>query len=281
MDSQPSIGRLPQVGPGHRAVRAALPLVRAADPAGRRLLVEGIWAHTAVLDSAIPVETFLGCPEAIWSASATELAEAVIERADQAYRISPRTLQRLADRDRADGLVSIAQPCRFQLTDLELGDQSLVLVADGLETPGNLGTLIRTCDACAVDVVIVTDQRTSVWHPKVFRAGHGTTLSVPHVQMPDTESAADWLREQRFQVLLAQAPEDARSGVAAMGYRDVDWMGRTALVVGNERYGISAAWQGHDFDQVTLPMLGRVNSLNVAVAASVLLYEARARQSGW
>ena len=147
-----------------------------------------------------------------------------------------------------------------------------MLVADGLETPGNLGTLIRTLDACAADALVVTDRRTPVLHPKVFRASHGASLSVPHVVFDDTDAAAAWLAERGFSVLLAD------TGADAVAYRDADWSGRIALVLGNERYGVSPAWRASGARAVAVPMLGRGDSLNAAVAASVLLFEARARQ---
>ncbi len=265
-------GDLPQAGAQHDAVRQALGLVRAADPAGVRVLVEGIWAHEALLDTYTEIESFYVCPEAMWSDRAGDLARAVADRAAATYRISARTLGRLVERDRPDGLVSIARTRTWTPADIVLGEQALVLVADGLETPGNLGTLIRTLDACAADALVVTDRRTPVVHPKVFRASHGTSLSVPHVEFADTDEAAGWLAAEGFGVLLADTADDA------VGYREADWSGRVALVLGNERYGVSATWRAHGFGAVAVPMLGRADSLNAAVAASVLLFEARARQ---
>jgi len=266
------VDQLAQVGVGHPAIRRALGLVRASDPEGMRLLVEGIWAHEALLETGTPVESAWFCPEAMWSDRARELAETVAARAGEAARISARTLHRLVERDRPDGLVSVTLPRRWRPADLTFASQALVLVADGLETPGNLGTLIRSLDACAADALVVTDRRTSVLHPKVFRASHGASLSVPQVGFDDTGAAAEWLEQQGFTVHLADTAGDA------VDYRTADWSGRTALVLGNERYGVSPAWRARGSRSVVVPMLGRGDSLNAAVAASVLLFEARARQ---
>jgi tRNA G18 (ribose-2'-O)-methylase SpoU len=266
------VEQLAQVGTAHPAVKRALGLVRTADPDGVRVLVEGIWAHEALLATDTPIESAWLCPEAMWSDRARDLAAAVADHAADSARISTRTLGRLVERDRPDGLVSVALPRRWGPQDLQFGDQALVLVADGLETPGNLGTLIRTLDACAADALVVTDRRTPVLHPKVFRASHGASLTVPYVVFDDTDAAAGWLHEHEFSVLLADAVEDA------VGYRDADWTGRVALVLGNERYGVSPTWRARGSRSVAVPMLGRGDSLNAAVAASVLLFEARARQ---
>src|SRR3990170_18315 len=126
------VAQLPQVGAGHPAVRRALGLVRAADPDGARVLVEGIWGHEALLSTGTPVESAWLCPEAMWSDRARDLAAAVTDHAAAAARISTRTLSRLVERDRPDGLVSVALPRRWSPADLEFADQALVLVADGL-----------------------------------------------------------------------------------------------------------------------------------------------------
>jgi len=266
------LDQLVRVGAGHPSVKGALGLVRSADPEGKRVLVEGIWAHEALIDTGTPVDSTWLCPEAMWSERAGDLAAVVAEVAAESARISPRTLQRLVARDRPDGLVSVVRPRQWQPDELAFGDQALVLVADGLETPGNLGTVIRTLDACAADALIVTDRRTSVLHPQVFRASHGASLCVPHMDFDDTTAAADWLMGHGFSVLIADAAENAAP------YRDVDWTGRVAIVLGNERYGVSDAWRRLGHPTVAIPMLGRGDSLNAAVAAGVLLFEARAGQ---
>ncbi len=269
-----NVERLRQVGSTHPTVQQALGLVRAADPEGQRLLVEGIWAHEVVLATGTVIESSWVCPDVMWSGRARDLAQEVAERAQRAYRVSGRTLHRLVERDRPDGPVSVVLPRSWLPEDVELPERALVLVADALETPGNLGTLIRTLDGCAADALVVTEPRTSLLHPRVFRASHGTSLTVPSLVFPDTRVAVDWLHGQGCRVLLAVAAPDA------IDYRRADWSGATAVVVGNERYGVSSAWGAYGFDAVQVPMLGRGDSLNAAVAASVLSYEARARKGG-
>ena len=149
-----------------------------------------------------------------------------------------------------------------------------MLVADAVEIPGNLGTLIRTLDAVRADALVLTNRRTRLTHPKVFRGSQGTVLTVPSVEFADAGRRGAVAAARRFRVLLADT-DDARH------YRRADYSGRVALVVGSERYGISPAWYEHGFERVAVPMLGSGDSLNVSVSASVLLYEARARQSGW
>ena len=150
-----------------------------------------------------------------------------------------------------------------------------VAVADGMNIPGNLGTLIRTIDACGADALVLTNRRTRLTHPMVFRASQGMLLTVPIVDFDDDRDAVDWLTAEGFDVFLAGTDD-------AVGYRAVPYQGRrTAIVVGSERKGLSPAWESGSFRHIAIPMLGVADSLNVSIAASVLLYEARARKAGW
>jgi tRNA G18 (ribose-2'-O)-methylase SpoU len=149
-----------------------------------------------------------------------------------------------------------------------------VLVADGLEIPGNVGTLIRTLDACEADCLVLTNRKTRLTHPKVIRASQGTILTVPTIEFEAVEAAADWLDRLRFTVLLADTDD-------AVNYRQADYSGRTALVVGSERYGVAKPWYERGYGRVAVPMLGSGDSLNVSVSASILLYEAKAQKAGW
>ena len=180
----------------------------------------------------------------------------------------------MSERDKPDGLLSLAALPRWDLDDLEFGASALVLVADGLEIPGNLGTLIRSLDACGADCLVLTNRRTRLTHPKVVRASQGTILTVPTVEFDAVHDAMNWLDAGGFTVLLADTDD-------AINYRQADYTGRTALVVGSERYGLAKPWYERGYTRVAVPMLGSGDSLNVSVSASILLYEAKARKANW
>jgi tRNA G18 (ribose-2'-O)-methylase SpoU len=263
---------LQQIGLQHPRIRQLRHVIANTAPNHRRFLVaEGLWAHNILLDLGVPVEMFLWCPEAAYSDEARLRGGQIAARAAAAYRISPRVLERIAERERPDGLVSMVAVPFWDRDRLPLRPDSLVLVADAVEIPGNLGTLLRTLDACAADCLVLTNRRTRLSHPKVFRGSRGMNLRVPVVEFGRPSDAAGWLGEHGFTVHLATV------AAGAADYRDVPFQGRTALVVGNERYGISPGWFEHGFAQVTVPMLGRADSLNVSVSASILLYAARSR----
>lgn len=268
--------RLPQIGLQHPRVKQVRAVLNHRGPQHRHLLVaEGLWAHNVLLDQAAPIELFLWCPEAAYASEAHQRSRQIAAQAVHSYQISTRVLARISERDRPDGMVSLVRlPC-WEPAAVPLRRRSLVLVADAIEIPGNLGTLLRTLDACGGDCLLLTNRRTRLSHPKVFRGSRGMNLRVPVAEFEQPEEAVEWLRQRDFTVFLAT------TGPAAVPYREVRYPARTALVVGNERYGISRPWLERGFTEVTVPMLGAADSLNVSVCASILLYEARARTTGW
>lgn len=269
----PSTGAVQQIGLGHPRIRQLRHIINNTAPNHRHLLVaEGLWAHNVVLDLDAAIDTFLWCPEAAYSDQARQRSVEVARRARSTYRISPSVLARVCERERPDGLVSLVALPSWEAGSIPLGRDALVLVADAIEIPGNLGTLLRTLDACGADALVLTNRRTRLSHPKVFRGSRGMNLRVPTIEFSSPDLAASWLRAGGFAVHLAT------TGPGARDYGRVPFHGRTALVVGNERYGISRPWFTYGFAEVTVPMQGRADSLNVSVSASILLYEIRRRQ---
>jgi TrmH family RNA methyltransferase len=261
---------LQQIGLQHPRIRQLRHVLRNSSPNHRRLFVaEGLWAHNVLLDLGVPIDTFLWCPEAAYADEAFVRSVQLAARASHAYRISPKVLERIAERDRPDGLVSLVEVPTWDADTLAISRQSLILVADAIEIPGNLGTLLRTLDACGGTCLVLTNRRTRLTHPKVFRGSRGMLLRVPVIEFGEPREAARWLRERGFTVYLATP------GAGATSYRDVRFAPRTALVVGNERYGISPGWYDHGDGRVAIPMFGAADSLNVSVCASILLYAAR------
>ncbi len=240
----------------------------------RTFVAEGLFESNIILETGIVVDTFLWCPEAAYSDEAKKRAAQLADRAGRSYQISERTLARLAERPKSDGLISIAQLPDWQPDSIDFGADALVLVTDALEIPGNLGTLIRTMDACGADCLVMTNRRTRMTHPKVLRSSQGMSIKVPSIDFEDVEDAITWLRRNDFTVYIADTDDSTN-------YRKLNYRGRTALVVGSERYGVSQPWYDAGFQRVGIPMLGAADSLNVSVSASVLLYEARAHKNGW
>lgn len=272
----PQTPTLQPIGVHHRRVQQILSVQNNTAPNPRRLVfAEGLWAHRLLIEHDVHIDTFYWCPEAAYGDEARAKAAELAARADDAFEISAKTAARVSERDRPDGLMSLAYLPQWTQDQVTLPRDALVMVVDGVEIPGNLGTLLRTLDGCGADCLILTNRRTRLTHPKVLRASQGAVLTMPTLDLASVPEAVDWLRHHRFDIFLADTDD-------AVNYRRVPYRGRrTALVVGAEKYGLHRDWYDADATRVFLPMLGHADSLNVSVSAAVMLYEARAQKAGW
>jgi TrmH family RNA methyltransferase len=232
--------------------------------------VRGGWAHEAVLRTDTAIEFVLWCPGPRAHPELEASAVAAAARANRAFRISERTLARIHPDAAAPELLSVVRLPVWDATTLLADGARLVLVGDGIEYAGNLGTLVRTVDACAADALVLTGATARVTHPKVFTASRGTVLTTPVLTFGSVREARSALAAAGFTAYVADPG-------AATSYRRVGLgRGRTAVVVGSEGSGVSDQWR-EGLTRVSIPMRGRADSLNVAVSAAVLLFEARAR----
>lgn len=205
---------------------------------------------------------------------APEGTRVVLQAASRGAAIVPVTasvLARLAFGDRLDGVVATVRIPSLDLAGLHLPEEPLVVVLEGVEKPGNLGAVLRTADAVGVDAVIAASPRTDLFNPNAVRASLGTIFAVPLASAPSA-LVRDNLRARGITVVTARVDAD-------VAYTDVDLRGPLAIVLGSEADGLTGAWSDDGVLPVRLPMLGISDSLNVSIAAAVLLFEAR-RQRG-
>jgi TrmH family RNA methyltransferase len=231
--------------------------------------VAGGWEHEVVLASDAVVDVALWCPGDRPNAGLEATAAAVVQRAHRAFSISERVLARLQPGASAPALLSLARLPRWDAVVVLGSDARLVLVADGIEYAGNLGTLVRTADACAADALLLTRPTARVTHPKVFAASRGTVLTQPVLSYATVIEARAALSAAGFTTYVADPAGATPYRSAGLG------SARTAVVVGSEGNGVSEEWRT-GLTRVAIPMRGRADSLNVAASAAVLLFEARA-----
>ena len=227
------------------------------------LLVEGFDEIQLAISAGHHPQTLLTAPEL----ASRQLDHPSAER----LTVSRSVFEKMSYRDNPDGWLGIFPIPGFNLTDLKLSPNPLVIVAESIEKPGNLGAILRTADAAGVDALLVCDPRVDVWNPNVIRASRGTIFSVPLVEC-DNASALTWLIAHDIQVLAATPS-------AEMTYSKVDLTRPTAISVGTEDAGLTDFWLENADIKVRIPMMGRVNSLNVSVSTALILYEA-VRQRG-
>lgn len=238
------------------------------------MVVEGYRELKRALENGWKPKALFFCPELYLGKNEPELVERCRAAGADIFECSERVFRKMAYRDRPEGLLATGPQIRRKLSDLRLSSpQPLILVAESLEKPGNLGTLLRSADAAGADAVIVCDPTTDINNPNVVRASIGALFAVP-VAEADSQEALAWLRERRIQVVAA-------SPHAEIEYTSVDFTRPTAIVVGSEQYGLKSYWLENADVRVRIPMYGQADSLNVSAAGTILLFEAvRQRHSG-
>lgn len=181
------------------------------------------------------------------------------------FQVAPSAFEKLAYGERRHGAVAVARQFSLSLEAFSAKSPQKVCVYVGVEKPGNVGALLRTADAAGIDGVILADARTDVFNPNVVRASAGAIFSMP-LAAGRVEEVLNWLTQNSFRVYAARVD-------GAIDYRHVDWAGPCAVVLGSEAEGLDAAWHGAGITPISLPMRGKVDSLNVSVTAGILLYE--------
>jgi RNA methyltransferase, TrmH family len=222
------------------------------------MLVEGYDEIQLALAAGHHPRTIISSPElAVRQISGVEAENVTVNRA---------VFEKMSYRENPDGWLAIFPIPQITLDDLQLRDTPLVIVAEAVEKPGNLGAILRTADAAGADAVLVCDPRVDVWNPNVVRASRGAVFSLPTVES-DNASALRWLRGGGIRILAATPS-------AELVYSDIDLRQPVAIAVGTEDDGLSAFWMSEADVQVKIPMQGRVNSLNVSVSTALIVYEA-------
>jgi TrmH family RNA methyltransferase len=225
-------------------------------------LIEGFRELERAVRGGVQLEALFICPELFLGTNEEDL----IRRAQLTpYELPPFLFEKISYRDRPDGLIAIAHQMKHRLGDLKVGKMPLFVIAESIEKPGNLGTILRSADGAGVDGVIVASPRTDIYNPNTVRASVGTLFTQP-VVMATSEETLAFLKERGITVVAAM-PE------AQVTYTDADFRQPLAIVVGTEQIGLSSLWTQKASLMVRIPMHGVADSLNVGVAAALLLYE--------
>lgn len=222
------------------------------------MLVEGFDELTLALSMGLKPESLLTAPE---------LVSRLIDISDtEPTTVTRAVFEKISYRDSPDGWLGIFPIPRRTLEEIQLSASPLVIVAEAVEKPGNLGAILRTADAAHVDALLVCDPRVDLWNPNVIRASRGAVFTVPTVEVESSKALA-WLRSNKMRVLAA-------TPAANELYTDVNLREPVAIAVGTEDTGLTDFWMQNADLQVKIPMLGKVNSLNVSIATALITYEA-------
>lgn len=222
------------------------------------MLVEGYDEIQLALSAGHKPQTILTAPE---------LASRQLDGgASEIITANRAVFEKISYRENPDGWLGIFAIPYTSLEDLNLSELPLVIIAESLEKPGNLGAILRTADAARVDAILVCDPRVDAYSPNVVRASRGTIFTVPVVETASTQALV-FLQQRGIQVLAATPSAEVK-------YSDVNMREPIAIAVGTEDEGLTNFWMSNADMKVHIPMMGRVNSLNVSVSTALILYEA-------
>lgn len=232
-----------------------------------KFTLESISIIKMLLDSDIKLDVFIYCDDYMYSEDAKVLKERCLKESGISYSVSKKVFDKLTDLDGPDGFVGIASLPEYDFDEILKGkDKATFVVLDGLETSGNIGTIYRTADGLGIDGILVCNRRAKITSNKVVKASMGALFYIPTKQFDEVDACYKWLEDRGFSIYLT----DTR---AEKNYFEIDFKNRVALVAGCERYGIDRKWYKDSAKLIKIPMLGKCDSLNVAVATVIMASE--------
>lgn len=213
-------------------------------------------------------ETILFVPDMISESQVRELSQPDTELIE----ISRDVYQKLAYRDTTEGILAVAKTKSLSLDDLKLGDNPLIMVAEATEKPGNLGAILRTADAANLDAVIIANPKSDMYNPNIVRSSVGC-LFTNQIATGSTAEVIEYLKNKGISIYCATLQDSTY-------YHTQNYTTPTALVVGTEATGLTQEWRDASTKNIIIPMQGEIDSMNVSVAAAILIFEAK-RQRGF
>jgi TrmH family RNA methyltransferase len=238
----------------------------------QKMMIEGYYPILLATQNNYPLDELYFCPNLFFGKDEAALIRRVAHSGAKVIEVNEGPFRKMAYQKQPEGLLAVAPQAHHPLDRHRVAVSGLYIIAEALEKPANLGSILRSADAAGVNGVIVCDPCTDIFNPNVIRASTGTFFTIPILES-STEEVIAWCYKNNIRTLAATPQADIL-------YTDVDMTGPIAIVVGAEQPGLSQSWLDKANLPIKLPMFGQANSLNVATAATALLYEAvRQRQA--
>lgn len=228
------------------------------------ILIEGVREVVLAQRAGYAIQSIFICPEIIKEQTEYPLAE--VQANVSTHIITPQVYQSLTYRETTEGVIALATPKLHTLQNIKLTANPLLLVIEAVEKPGNLGAMLRTSDAAGADAVIICDSKTDLYNPNVIRSSLGTVFTNTIAVCSSSEAIA-FVKERNITLYAAELQ-------ARQFHYQQNLSKPTAFVVGAESTGLSTAWLTAADQKIKIPMLGKIDSLNVSVSAGILLFEA-------
>ncbi|WP_411768292.1 TrmH family RNA methyltransferase [Winogradskyella sp. A3E31] len=231
-------------------------------------LLEGKRELSLAIKGGYTVDTLLYFPEYFSASEANSMSRYNIE----IIEISKEVFQKLAHRDTTEGVIAVVKSKHHSLEDLKFKKKNpLLLVAEAPEKPGNIGALLRTADAANVDAVIIANPKSDLYNANIIRSSVGCVFTT-EIAMASSQEAITFLKTYNFNIFCATL-QDAKN------YNEQDYTLPSAIVVGTEATGLTQVWREASTQNVIIPMQGVIDSMNVSVAAGILVFEAKRQRN--
>lgn len=240
-------------------------------------VIEGLREISLALKGGYVIKTLLFCSEII---SEEEFSKLKISTSNETefIEITSEVYQKLAYRSSTEGVIAIAKTKNLNILSLKFSTAKapnsyhpLILVIEAPEKPGNIGALLRTADAANVDAVIIANPKTDLFNPNIIRSSVGC-LFTNNIAIGSSSEIISFLKEKKINIYCAALQ-------ASVSYDTCNFKESTAIVVGTEATGLSEEWLENSYQNIIIPMQGEIDSMNVSVAAGILIFEAK-RQRG-
>lgn len=237
-----------------------------------RFLVEGLREISHALEAQFEIETLYHCPELFPSDNHSRFIDELRHKAQiPLTRMSEEAFNKATHREGPDGIIAIAHQQAHALAELDLSPNPTLLVLEGIEKPGNLGAILRSADGAGAEAVILVDCVLDLYNPNAIRSSQGLVFALPIIPV-ERDALYSWLKDRQITV-VATTPDTESL------HWDIDYRQPTALFFGSESHGLTDYWLQQADQKIRIPMQGQADSLNVAAAAAVCLYEARRQNS--
>jgi RNA methyltransferase, TrmH family len=223
------------------------------------IIIEGRKEIESALEAGWDLEDFFYCPD-------LSKSDDLLNQKNY-YELDKKLFAKISYRESPDGFLATAKPRYLIEKHIKLNKNPLIAVMESVEKPGNLGAVLRTCDALAIDLLICNDLKTDIYNPNVIRASRGAVFTVPLVLM-SFESSLEFLKKHKIKSFAAALQSEKN-------YIEVDFSSSAAIIFGSEDSGLTEKWLQAADEKIKIPMEGKIDSLNVSVAAAVMLFEAK------
>lgn len=230
-------------------------------------LVDDLFILSLLKKNNIKVHTFLYCDDYEYKEDCLDLIE-YFKTTTSCYIISSKTMKSLMHKENSCYLLA---QCDLNLVSINsFKNSNFLIVNDRIEIPGNLGTIYRSADAVKADGIILVDAVTKLNNSKLVHASRGMNILIKSSYSTFKETI-DFLLENEFKIFIGEP-------IDGISYESANFDGKVAIVVGSERFGCNKLWFDYDVNRVFIPMLGEITSLNVSIAASLLMYEVKRKR---